>query len=315
MISRDGGLHHPQKCLLGWEKVPGAPGKSPRRPGVRHKESLIDRRLRPVQPSWSSDTGFVEQLNRLDALGYGLGMGRGTFGFWLGGGVAVLIVAVVAAWWLVSASSVDTRSSNGSGARGEQASAIQAERGPAPASRVFQDHDPSSGASVSDDAPSAATSPDLDGDEMAAAAWAAVDMDEVRKAMPDNFYWKLSAPSKDPQVLEERDAERARWNVEWGKILSGTASEEEIRAFYDQRARLSGDYIEFTSYLLDHYREKLPERDIGLLELARRMHNSRLEEIPRKYEEALERKRQQDAAREAWLAGEEDFAAPRADSE
>jgi hypothetical protein len=147
-------------------------------------------------------------------------------------------------------------------------------------------------------------------DEAMAAAWASVDMDEVRKAMPDNLYWKLSVPTKDPQVIEERAAERARWNVQYGKILSGTAGEEEIRAFYDQRAQLSGDYVEFTTYLLDHYGGVLPERDVGMLKLARRLNQARLEEIPRKIEEAFERKRAQDAAREAWLADQAGFSAP-----
>ena len=42
--------------------------------------------------------------------------------------------------------------------------------------------------------------------------------------------------------------------------------------------------------------------------LARRMHLSRLEEVPRKVEEAFARKRQQDEARAAWLADEAEFA-------
>jgi hypothetical protein len=151
-------------------------------------------------------------------------------------------------------------------------------------------------------------------DEMAAAAWAAVDMEEVRKAMPDNLYWKLSVPTKDPQVLAEREAERARWNVEYGKILSGTASEDEIRAYYDNRARLSGDYIEFVTYLLDHYEGTLPERDVSMLKLALRLHRARLEEIPRKVEEALERKWEQDAAREAWLKDQATFGGADSDS-
>jgi hypothetical protein len=145
------------------------------------------------------------------------------------------------------------------------------------------------------------------------AAWSAVDLEEVRKVMPDNLYWKLSVPTQDPDVLEERDAERAGWNVEYGKILSGTASEEEIRAFYDQRARLSGDYIEFATYLLDHHGENLPEKDVGLLKLAVRLHRARLEEIPRKIEEAVERKWKQDAAREAWLADQATFGAANSD--
>jgi hypothetical protein len=134
-----------------------------------------------------------------------------------------------------------------------------------------------------------------------------VDLDEARKALPDNLYWKLSAPTNDPQLQEWRDAERARWNVEYGKILSGTATEEEIRAYYDQRARLSGDYVEFATYVLDHYGDTLPERDTGLLKLARRLHLARLEEIPRKVEEALQRKQAQDAARAAWLADQAQF--------
>lgn len=144
-------------------------------------------------------------------------------------------------------------------------------------------------------------------DDPMAQAWSTVDLDEVRRAMPDNLYFKLSVPTKDEAVLEERAAERARWNVEYGKVLSGTGTEEEIRAYYDQRARLSGDYVEFTTYLLDRYRDTLPERDIGLLELARRLHLARLEEIPRQVEEAGERKRKQDEARAAWLADQAEF--------
>jgi hypothetical protein len=140
-----------------------------------------------------------------------------------------------------------------------------------------------------------------------AQAWSVVDLEEVRRKMPDNLYFELAVPTKDEAVLEARAAERARWNVEYGKVLSGTGTEEEIRAYYDQRARLSGDYVEFTTYLLDNYREVLPERDIALLELARRLHLARLEEIPRQAEEAQERKRKQDEARAAWLADEAEF--------
>jgi hypothetical protein len=151
-------------------------------------------------------------------------------------------------------------------------------------------------------------------DEMAQ-AWSAVDLEEVRKAMPDNLYFKQSAPTKDPQVEAERDQERVRWNVEYGKVLSGTATDEEIQAYFDHRARLSSDYIEFTTHLLDHYGEQLPERDVALLELARRLHAARLEEIPRKVEEAFERKRQQDAARAAWLKDQVEFGAAVPESE
>jgi len=143
--------------------------------------------------------------------------------------------------------------------------------------------------------------------DASAAAWAAVDLEAVRRAMPDNIYFKLAAPTKDEEVIAAREAERARWNVEYGKVLSGTGTDEEIRAYFDDRARVSTDYVEFVTYVLDHHREELPERDVTLLELARRLHLARLEEIPRKIQEAFERKRLQDEARAAWLADEEEF--------
>jgi hypothetical protein len=140
-------------------------------------------------------------------------------------------------------------------------------------------------------------------------AWASVDMDEVRAAMPDNLYWKMGMPTNDPDVIREREAERARWNVQYGKVLSNTATEQEIRDYYALRYRLSSEYIEFASYLLDHYREDIPERDVGLLELAVELHLARLEEIPGQQADAFERKRKHDAAREAWLADQARFEA------
>jgi hypothetical protein len=135
--------------------------------------------------------------------------------------------------------------------------------------------------------------------------WAIVSLDRVRAAMPNTVYWRRAAPTEDPQLLQEREEERSRRNIEYGKVLSGTATEAEIHAYYADRRRLSTDYIEFVTYVLNQYGPDLPERDVGLLELARRLHLARLEEIPRKTQEALERKRVQDEARRAWLAGEQ----------
>jgi len=162
--------------------------------------------------------------------------------------------------------------------------------------------------------PAGAITPGLDGEDIPQ-GWAAVDLDEVRKAMPDNLYWKLSAPTKDAEILKWREEERNRWNVEYGKVLSGTASEKEIRDYYDQRGQLSGDYVEFATYLVDHYGDKLPERDVNMLKLARKLNQARLEEIPRKIEEALARKQKQDEARAAWLADQKAFgSAPDSDA-
>ena len=142
-----------------------------------------------------------------------------------------------------------------------------------------------------------------------ASAWESVDMDEIRRAMPENTYWTMSAPTTDERVIREREEERARWNAEYGKMLSGNASEEEIRAYYAHRQRLSADYVEFTSYVLDHYQDDLSDQDLGLLELARRLHLHRLAEYPKETQRAFERKAEQDAAREAWQRDQAEFGA------
>ena len=140
-----------------------------------------------------------------------------------------------------------------------------------------------------------------------ATAWAAVDLAAVRKAMPDNIYWTMSAPTTDPEVLRAREEERARWNVEYGKILSNTATPEEIDAYYAQRQRLSHDYIEFATHLMVNYGKQLPRQDMGLLKLAIEMHMARLEEIPRQIAEAHARCAAHDAARRAWLEEQKAF--------
>jgi hypothetical protein len=134
-----------------------------------------------------------------------------------------------------------------------------------------------------------------------------VDLDAVRDAMPDNLYWRMSAPTTDEALIRWREEERARWNLEYGKVLSGNGTQEQIETYYAHRERVSLDAIEFAGHLLDHYRDTLPERDVGLLELAIKLHHARLQEIPRRLVEARERKELQDALREAWLADEEAF--------
>ena len=145
--------------------------------------------------------------------------------------------------------------------------------------------------------------------------WELVDLEEIRRAMPYNLYWEQAVPTDDERVVRQRAEDRARWNVEYGKILSGNATEQEIEAYYAFRHKLSADYVEFVSYVLDHYQDDLPDQDVGLLELARRLHLARLEEIPRRIQEATLRKQQQDAAREAWLASEADFQSAGAEAD
>ena len=135
----------------------------------------------------------------------------------------------------------------------------------------------------------------------------AVDLEEVRAALPDNLYWQTAAPTDDPAVLEEREREKEFRNEQYGKILSGTGTEAEILDYYDHRMRASTDYVQFADYLLEHYGSDLTDQDQTLLHVARRLHLARLEEIPRRLQEARERKAAQDEARRAWLEEEREF--------
>jgi hypothetical protein len=146
-------------------------------------------------------------------------------------------------------------------------------------------------------------------------AWASVDLDAIRAALPDNLYWKMAVPTKDPAVLREREDERARWNVEYGKVLSNTATAEEIDAYYAERQRLSEDYLEFIVYLLSNYGYQIPRRDVAALKLAAEMHHARLEEIPRQITEAHERREAHDAARRVWLEEQKAFDGDSADAQ
>jgi hypothetical protein len=137
--------------------------------------------------------------------------------------------------------------------------------------------------------------------------WSVVDLNALQKELPDNLYWKMASPTKDPAVIEARDAERARWNVEYGKVLSNTATADEVDAYYAYRYRLSSDYVQFATYLLADYGDDLAPRDVGLLKVAIELHLARLEEIPRQIAEAHERREAHDAARRAWLESEAAF--------
>lgn len=143
-----------------------------------------------------------------------------------------------------------------------------------------------------------------------AESWAQVDFDEIRKAMPDNLYWKMAFPTKDPALLKEREERRAQWNTDFGKVQSNTATDEEIDAYYGEQQQISNDYLEFLVYLATHYGEAVPKGEIGALKLAGELHLARLEEIPRKIAEAKERHAAHEKARQAWLEEQKQFATP-----
>lgn len=141
-------------------------------------------------------------------------------------------------------------------------------------------------------------------------AWAAVDLEAVRRAMPDNLYWRMSSPTRDEAVLRQRAEERARWNEAYGKVLSNTASEQEIVDYYAHRDRLASDYVQFATYILENYGEQLSIRDLGLMKVAVELNLATLEQIPRQLEEAQQRRVAHEKAREAWRRDQADFGGP-----
>lgn len=142
----------------------------------------------------------------------------------------------------------------------------------------------------------------------AAWAWSRVDLDALREELPNNRYFELGVPTDDPDILAARRETKDRWNRELGKVMANTATEAEVRAYYAERQEVSSDYVIFATAMLDRYRDVLPEQDVGLLELSRTLHRARLEEIPRRIEEAIARRDAHEIVREQWLADQAAFA-------
>lgn len=140
--------------------------------------------------------------------------------------------------------------------------------------------------------------------------WARIDFDEMRRALPDNLYWKMAFPTKDQALIDERAQTRERWNVEYGKVTANTATDEEIDAFYGEQQQISEDYLEWLVHLAEHYGNLVPRSAVGALKLAAEMHLARLEEIPRKMAEAKERHAAHERERQAWLEQQKQFATP-----
>jgi hypothetical protein len=127
-----------------------------------------------------------------------------------------------------------------------------------------------------------------------------LDYESLRKQTPDSLYWLMAAPTDDPAVLEARSKARQERNEQYGRVVSNTATVEEIRDYYAYKRKLSEDYVEVVQLILDEHGDELSERDVGLLELALSMHSSLLGELPRKEDDALQRKAEYDRVKRAW---------------
>lgn len=123
-----------------------------------------------------------------------------------------------------------------------------------------------------------------------------VDLEDLRARLPNNRYWELGVPTKDPEVARAR-AERARRENElFGRTQTGEATEAEVRAYYAERRRVSEDYLELSLLVLKEKGDQLPERDKNLFALSAKMHKDRLAQIERDLADALARRRQRAGA-------------------
>lgn len=136
-----------------------------------------------------------------------------------------------------------------------------------------------------------------------------IDLREAKALMPDNLYWQLGAPTKDPDVLAKRDEERRKRNEEYGRVLAGDASEDEVKAYYDYKRKLSTDYLEFSEFMSRRFKNSDNKEFVGMLELATKMHTQRLSLLDGEQQEALERSREHAKAREDWKRQQEEFGA------
>ncbi|MFT3913412.1 MAG: hypothetical protein QM704_04740 [Anaeromyxobacteraceae bacterium] len=129
-----------------------------------------------------------------------------------------------------------------------------------------------------------------------------LDLAQLREVTPGNLYWETGAPTSDPEVAKAR-AERAKAvNVLYGKVLSGTGTEEEVRTYFAERRKEHEDAVRFAQAALDAGGADLPDQDRGLLLLAIELNAARLAELPRGLEDALARKAEQDRRRAEWRA-------------
>jgi hypothetical protein len=129
-----------------------------------------------------------------------------------------------------------------------------------------------------------------------------VDLDWLRARLPGNRYWSLGVPTDDIGVASER-AEYARLKNElYGKILSGTGTDDDIERYFDERKSLLADYAEVARVALEEGGDQLSERDRNLFQLALKMDQDRFDALPRERDDAIARKQLQDKRRAEWNA-------------
>ena len=142
-----------------------------------------------------------------------------------------------------------------------------------------------------------------------AEAWAKVDLDEVRNAIPNNLYWTMSAPTTDEAMLAEREAKREELQTVETKMMARHATEQEIRDYYSYQTKLSEDYVIALTEIINRYGHVIPDDDYSGQTLARTLHLSKLQEMPSKLTQALEQRQQFLAEKSEWMADKDAYRA------
>lgn len=116
-----------------------------------------------------------------------------------------------------------------------------------------------------------------------------IDLEKLRDQIPENLYWQIGVPTSDVAVAKERARKAEERNKQLGRIQANEASEEEIRAYYAERRRVSNDYLQLATLVLEGKAGEVSERDRGLFEMTVNLHKGRLQQIERDQSDALGR--------------------------
>jgi len=137
----------------------------------------------------------------------------------------------------------------------------------------------------------AAAGPQIPTEPIDSLAHYPVDLEDLRARLPDNRYWELGVPTKDPEVARARAERARRANELFGRTQTGEATEPEIREYYAERRRISEDYLKLAQLVLAEKGDALPERDRNLFAFSAKLHKDRLVQIERDLADALARRR------------------------
>ncbi len=109
----------------------------------------------------------------------------------------------------------------------------------------------------------------------------------LHREFPDN----LALPSLNEDDAKKKRDDRRKRDLEFGQIQANRATEEEINAFYAHQTQLAKDGLQIVEFVLKKYRTDFNEKNLKKHEFLVKAFKDRLEKIPTKQEEALERRR------------------------